>query len=272
MEFENDIADAPVADAGAAQDSADVGAAQSAPAAPAATAQAAAPADPWGGWDYKTYAGDLAKVPETLRPVLEHVTTFTKQQALAENKQQLEAVNAELAALKQQKADQGGQLTARQRAEQAELEKARVALKTSEDQIKALAAEKTTLEARTAQAEHNAKFVEATTLIGSCRDYLIPAVADPFFERNFVFPSEEAAQKALVWAVKVFYDSPAEIRPDSVEQAIDMAALRFGGRAPADTTGASAVTTSPQGGSLQPTPNTSLRSLAAQRQIAANIH
>lgn len=272
MEFEDDIADAPATDAGASQASADVGSAQSAPAAPAATAQAAAPADPWGGWDYKTYAGDLAKVPEHVRPVLEHVTAYTKQQALAENKQQLETVNAELAALKQQKADQGGQLTARQRAEQVELEKARVALKTSEEQIKALAAEKTSLEARTQQAEHNARFVEATTVVASCRDYLIPAVADPFFERNFVFPSAEAEQKALVWAVKVFYDSPAEMRPESVEQAIEMAALRYGGRAPADTTSAAAVTTSPQGGSLQPTRNDSLRNPAAQRQIAANIH
>lgn len=225
--------------------------------------------DPWGGWDYKSFNGDFKAVPEHVRPVVEHVTSYAKQQALAEHKQALETVNAELAALKQQKAEQGGQLTARQRAELAELEKARANLKASEEQIKALSAERSALEARTNQAEYNARYVEAVGMIANARDYLIPSIGEAFLAKNAVFRDAETREEAFVWATRFYYEAPKHLRPESVEQAINMAVARFGGTEPADATSAAAVTTSPQGGGLQPNYNFSNPSF--RRQAEANL-
>lgn len=263
--------DAAPADAGASQPAADQGGQASTQQAPQGQAQQAAPTDPWGGWDYKSFNGDLAKVPEHVRPVLEHVSGHAKQQALAEHKQALETVNAELAALKQQKAEQGG-LNARQRAELADLEKYRANLKASEEQIKRLGAEKGALEQRAQQAEYDSQYVQAVGVVSSVRDYLIPSVMEPFVARNAVFGSEEDERNALIWAVRAYYDSPKGLRPASIERAIDMAIANFGGRMPADTTGAAAVTTSPQGGGLNPTTLTSDRNSAVHRQMQANLH
>lgn len=273
MSDELSTTDAAPADAGASQSAADQGGQASTQQAPQGQTQQAAPTDPWGGWDWKAFNGDLAKVPEHVRPVLEHVSGHVKQQALAEHKQALDGVNAELAALKQQKAEQGGQLTARQKAEQAELIQARANLKASEDQIKRLTSEKSAFEQRAQQAEYDSQYVQAVGVVSSVRDYLIPSVMEPFVARNAVFGSEEDERNALIWAVRAYYDSPKGLRPASIERAIDMGIANFGGRMPADTTGAAAVTTSPQGGGLNPTTTlTSDRNSAVHRQMQANLH